>query len=119
MSAPLPDTFTKKHGDIVVVAANKKARRFLNKRFETQPRWRKIADTPGNVLKSPEYRAVELENPPPEMITAMHCALHEAGFRALYWCDNCGRAHPMDDGQVAAFHHQLDPGGVPEHTTVQ
>jgi hypothetical protein len=119
MSKPMPDAFTKRYGDVVAVVANKKARRFINKSIEPPPRWRSIADSPGNVLKSPEYRALEFENPPPDMIVAMHCALHGARFRTLYWCENCGRAHPMDDGQVAAFHHQLDPGAIPEHATVQ
>jgi hypothetical protein len=63
MSKPMPDAFTKRYGDVVAVVANKKARRFINKSIEPPPRWRSIADSPGNVLKSPEYRALEFENP--------------------------------------------------------
>jgi hypothetical protein len=60
-----------------ILAVNKKARRRLNQAFEgSAPPWFKI--TPGSVLTSPEYRALQIEAG--ASVWAMLCVLHDSGL---------------------------------------
>jgi hypothetical protein len=123
MSEPLPDvaTFLDDNGN-VVIAANKKARRFLNNGFEAPPpRWRKIADTPGNVITSPEYRVLTIEGGGAS-IWAMLWMLHDAKFTSLYWCKGCALHHLVNEEMANIFQHAAITGAVgtmPTHRTVQ
>jgi hypothetical protein len=118
----LPDVYVEKTSDnqMVVVVANKKARRLLNKSFDgNPPRWAKMADD--NVLTSPEYRAIEVGGSDC-IVAAMVCCVHAAGFRAMFWCEDCRDSHLVDDAMaktIWAIAIAGSVGALPEHATLQ
>jgi hypothetical protein len=102
-------------------AANKRARRVLNKGFEGRPPlWSRIARTPGNILNSPEYRAIQFDTY--SMMCAMLTALHNAGLKSLFYCEGCKGLHPVDADNIEAITHVAISGSegvMPAHRTVQ
>ena len=119
MTVILPDLFIQASGNgYAQIAANKKARRVLNKGFEGgRPSWRKIAK--GN-LTSPEYRAIEIDSSP--VVAVMLVMVHEAGLAAMFWCENCGRPHSVDEDMAVALWQLAKAGStaaLPAHETVQ
>ena len=120
MSEALPDAYSQKNNDgLVVVVANKKARRVLNANFKgSRPYWGKTVGD--NLLTSPTYRAIEIEDGP--AMFAMLCTLHRAGLTVAYRCRDCDRIHTVDD-EVAAIFSRLALAGnaeaAPAHVTVQ
>jgi hypothetical protein len=121
MNTPLPDAVCEAdaNGDAVLVM-NKRARLFLNKHLSGKVRWHKVARTADGAIGSPEYRAIAIE--PGPVVAAILCSLHEAGLRALVYCDEC-EAHHVVEGETAK-HLKMTAltgaGGVlPPHPTPQ
>jgi hypothetical protein len=120
MSAPLPDACAADAGaGNVVLAANRKARQFLNGRTEPRLTWHRV-ESPDGVLASPKYRAIEIERGPG--LWAMLSALHEGGFASSVFCPDCDCLHPVE-GEFAARVRAAALAGstqaLPAHKTVQ
>lgn len=103
MSEPLtlPDAYAEPGSDgYTTIVANKKAREVLEKGFDKPgPRWRKVRGS--NILKSPEYRCLGIEDRPlPQILLSV---IHQAGLMAMFTCTNCDKLHIMDDEQAARF----------------
>jgi hypothetical protein len=112
MSKTLPDVCATQPDSegMVVLAANKQARRILDKGLAENPvKWRDIADTPGTILHSPEYLAIELENS--AGLWAMLCTMHHDGLKVMFWCGDCHKYHFMDDEYANALMFDDAPKG--------
>jgi hypothetical protein len=100
------------------LVANKRARRELNKHFEKpRPVWRQAE---GGDLSSPRYRSLEIENGP--VLAAMMWALHDAGMRAMFWCEGCQHLHLVDDERARQFKFLAVSGAegvMPPHERAQ
>ena len=119
----LPDAVYVRSGEgPMVLVANRPARRFINKGFEGSVRglWAKIGPTPGGAFKSPEYRALAIENGPG--VWAMLSGLYRAGLGVMFWCDDCDGLHPVE-GDIADRMRMVAlssaDGVLPAHGTVQ
>jgi hypothetical protein len=103
------------------LAANKKARRVLNKCFERpRPTWHGIARTPDSIINSPQYRALEIAAGP--CLCAMLCALHAAGLTSMFWCENCEQLHLVNDEMAKELKFAAMSGAegvMPAHGTAQ
>jgi hypothetical protein len=120
-SAKLPDAFVQEGDDehAIVLVANRKARRVLNRHFEGgPPTWLEVAGEFG--VKSPACRAIEIEKGP--VVAAMLVALHRAGLSSHYWCEDCQHMHRVDDQAAEMFWALALEGSdaaLPAHGTLQ
>jgi hypothetical protein len=115
----LPDVLTESHNDSFVLIANKRARRFLKKRFEGGgPQWSKIANPD---ILTPEYRALVLGRAP--VFAMILHNLHEAGFTVMFECEKCKDHHFLDDKMAERFMQEamaiVDMTTLPAHETMQ
>jgi hypothetical protein len=106
----LPDVYAEQVDDAeVVIVANKKARRLINKRFVGgRLPWSRIDGS--EYLASPEDRAVGFGvGPLPDLILS-NC--HQAGLSAAFHCRSCDDLHFVDDAMAERFVRKAEPFAV-------
>jgi hypothetical protein len=117
---PLPDALCHKSDDpgSMPLVANKRARRVLNKAFEKpRPQRRKVTTIDGCLT---DHRAIEVGKS--AALCAMLCALHDAHLEVLYWCEDCGNHHPLEDEDAKRLWYIAISGAegvMPAHKSVQ
>lgn len=78
-----PDLYVEPQESSFVVVANRKARKIINKAFEKpRPQWGTV--TGSSLLRSLEYRTLEIAEGGEAGIAAILCAAHRAGLFASY-----------------------------------
>ena len=105
----LPDVYVEYHEDGFVIVANKRGRKFINAGFEKpRPQWTRIARNPRNILASPEYRALEIEED--GAVAAMLSTAHRSGLSAAFKCAHCEELHVVDDEMADRLEAQAMDG---------